>query len=153
MGNGTISAPRTEKVVRAAFSGSRRFDVYIASSYLKEKEEGNIHIAKRWDFNELLDEAALFINHGGQNSIVDGLIHGVPQIMVPGKVFERKYNAGAVAVNNAGTLIMSHEFEPKHLRATAKKLILSKEARKNASRLGEKLLSEGGIEQVIHELL
>ena len=39
------------------------------------------------------------------------------------------------------------------LKATAKKLILSKEARKNASRLGEKLLSEGGIEQVIHELL
>ena len=50
--------------------------------------------------------------------------------MIPGKVFERKYNAGAVAGNNAGTLIMSHEFEPKHLRATAKKLILSKEARK-----------------------
>ena len=63
--------------------------------------------------------------------------------MVPGKVFERKYNAGAVAGNNAGTLIMSHEFEPKHLRATAKKLILSKEARKNASRLGKNFFPKG----------
>jgi UDP:flavonoid glycosyltransferase YjiC (YdhE family) len=55
------------------------YDVYIVSVYLDECNEGNIHISKRWDFDELLNEAALFINHGGQNSIVQGLQYGVPQ--------------------------------------------------------------------------
>ena len=79
---------------------------------------------------------------------MDGLIHGVPQIMVPGKVFERKYNARSVAENHAGVVMESGEFEPGNLRAVAKEVMLSKEARLNAGLLGEKLLGAGGIEQV-----
>ncbi|MBP5707054.1 MAG: hypothetical protein J6W76_07185, partial [Spirochaetales bacterium] len=76
MGNGTISAAATKNVITQAFAGSI-YDVFIASKYLKAQTCGNIHIAARWDFNQMLDEAVLFINHGGQNSIIDGLIHCV----------------------------------------------------------------------------
>jgi len=95
MGSGTVSPEKTLNIIREAFKDGR-YEIYIASASLRENDTGNIHIAKRWDFDKLLDEAVLFINHGGQNSIVDGLIHGVPQIMIPGKVFERKYNAQSV---------------------------------------------------------
>ena len=98
MGNGTISARKMLNVIRGAFAGSP-YEVYIASAYLKKTDIGNIHIAPGWDFDRLLEEAVLFINHGGQNSIADGLIHGVPQIIVPGKVFERRYNAGCISDN------------------------------------------------------
>lgn len=104
MGNGTVSASKTLSVIQAAFAGSK-YEVYLATSYLPEETIDNIHIAPRWDFSKLLDEALVYINHGGQNSIVDGLLHGVPQIMVPGKVFERKYNAESVADADAGIVI------------------------------------------------
>ena len=53
MGNGTVSAPKMLEVVRGAFEGGK-YDVYVASSYLKEENFGNIHVAPRWDFNTLL---------------------------------------------------------------------------------------------------
>ena len=151
MGNGTISAKKMKKVITEAFSKSR-YDVYIASSYLGEEDTDNIHIAPYWDFEELLETAALFINHGGQNSIIDGLIHGVPQIVVPGKIFERRYNAGCIENNNAGAVVSSKEFTPDIIRSTADQLINSKIISDNAQKLGEKLLSAGGVETILCEI-
>ncbi len=151
MGNGTISAKKMKKVITEAFSKSR-YDVYIASSYLGEEDTDNIHIAPYWDFEELLETAVLFINHGGQNSIIDGLIHGVPQIVVPGKIFERKYNAEGIEINHAGAIIPSTEFTPDIIRNTADQLIDSEMIRDNARKLGEKLLSAGGVETILCEI-
>ena len=151
MGKGTISAKKMKKVITEAFSKSR-YDVYIASSYLGEEDTDNIHIAPRWDFEELLETAVLFINHGGQNSITDGLIHGVPQIVVPGKIFERKYNAGGIESNHAGAIIPSTDFTPDIIRNTADQLIDSEMIRDNARKLGEKLLSAGGVETILCEI-
>ena len=151
MGNGTISAKKMKKVITEAFSNSR-YDIYIASSYLGEEDTDNIHIAPRWDFEELLETAVLFINHGGQNSITDGLIHGVPQIVVPGKIFERKYNAEGIEINHAGAIIPSTEFTPDIIRNTADQLIDSEMICDNARKLGEKLLSAGGVETILCEI-
>lgn len=151
IGNGTISAKRVRKVISEAFAGSS-YKVYIASSYLAKEDVGNIHIAPRWNFDELLDEALLFINHGGQNSVVDGLIHGVPQIMIPGKVFERKYNAECIEKNNAGLLVPSKDFSSDVIRSYAERLISSELIRSSAAELGEKLLAAGGMETIIREI-
>ena len=151
MGNGTISAKKMKKVITQAFSGSR-YEVYIASSYLEKEDAGNIHVAPRWDFEELLEEAVIFINHGGQNSIADGLIHGVPQIVVPGNVFERRYNAECMEKSNAGAVVAAGQFTSDVIRSTAETLIGSKEIRNNARELGEKLLRAGGAETVLREI-
>ena len=92
MGNGTISIKKVLKEIPAAF-GDGRYEVYIAGQGLKEAEYDNIHTAPWFDFDELLPESILYVNHGGQNSIIDGLIHKTPLIVCPGRVFERKYNA------------------------------------------------------------
>ena len=152
MGNGTVSAGLTERELGKAFSGSE-YEVYIASKYLKAKNTGHIHIAPRWDFNELLDEAVLFINHGGQNSVVDGLLHGVPQMIVPGKVFERRYNAVSVAKNKAGIIIPHRQFRADIIRSKADKVINSEKMRRNAAELGKKLSSQGGIDIIIKRIL
>ena len=115
--------------------------------------DGNIHIAKRWDFDELLDEAVLFINHGGQNSIVDGLLHGVPQMMIPGKVFERKYNADSVAENGAGVVISVENFDPTHIREVSEQIFQSKELSVNAAVLWAKLADAGGISVITREMM
>lgn len=151
MGNGTVSANRMFKVIKEAFRGTDQ-EVFLASSYLKEETVGNIHVAPRWDFDTLLDEAVLFINHGGQNSIVDGLLHGVPQVVVPGKVFERRYNAEKLTENNAGRWIESDEFTPDKILNIAGEVIGTEEMRKNARILGNKLMSAGGVDRIIETL-
>ena len=151
MGNGTVSAKRTLSVVKEAFGGSP-YQVYLASSYLEKLDEGNIHVAPRWDFNELLDEAVLFINHGGQNSVVDGLIHGVPQICVPGKVFERKFNAASVEKNNAGVSLDYSKFNAEVIRTKADEILGSEAVRADARALGQKLLAAGGVKVIAESI-
>lgn len=156
MGNGTVSASKTLNVMRKAFGDSkyigRNYEVYIASSYLKEEVIDNIHIAPRWDFSKLLDEAAIYINHGGQNSIVDGLLHGVPQIVVPGKVFERKYNAKSVAEKNAGIVIEFKDFDAIHIKEAFEKIATSNAMPDCTRKLGDLLRNAGGITNIIKEL-
>ncbi len=151
MGNGTVPAKATLKVLEKAFGGSG-YDVYLASTYLTPGDYGGVHAAPRWDFGKLLPEAALFINHGGQNSVMDGLVHGVPQIMVPGKVFERKYNAKSVEACGAGKVLTLSEFEPEHLREIAEKAIGSPEMTERATSLGKRLLNAGGVDVIINEI-
>ena len=152
MGNGTVSAKQTMQVVSRVFCGSG-YEVYIASSYLPEGTTLNVHVAPRWDFDTLLDEAVLFINHGGQNSIMDGLIHGVPQIMVPGKVFERQYNAKSVMENKAGVSLSYRNFNVDKLSAIIEKVARSKKNRQNAAALGKKLMAGGGVKMVASEVI
>ena len=151
MGNGTISAKKIEKVVKEAFCDSK-YDGYIAAAYLHEKTEGNIHIASRWNFNELLSEAVLFINHGGQNSMMDGLMYRVPQIVVPGKVFERCYNAKSLVDNNAGAMILTKDFNATNLRKKAEIIINSDTVMDSVRSLSGKLEKQGGINNIIKYL-
>ena len=151
MGSGTISPDKVVKVIRNAFAGCQ-YEVYIASASLKEETLGNVHIAKRWEFDVLLEEAVLFINHGGQNSIVDGLIHHVPQIMVPGKVFERKYNASSIAAHGAGVVASLEEFDPEHIYDIAEQAISSKNMASNAAALGKEFADAGGIDIITREI-
>ncbi len=151
MGNGTVSAKQTMQVVSRVFCGTG-YEVYIASSYLPEGTTLNVHVAPRWDFDTLLDEAVLFINHGGQNSIMDGLIHGVPQIMVPGKVFERQYNAKSVMENKAGVSLSYRNFNEEKLSLIVEKVARSKSSRQNAAALGKKLTAGGGVRKICSEI-
>ena len=151
MGSGTVSPKKMLNIIREAFKDSR-YEIYIASASLRECEDGNIHVAKRWNFDELFDEAVLFINHGGQNSMVDGLIHGVPQLMIPGKVFERRYNAQSVSDNEAGAVIPYQELSSSKIAAVAEQLIASDQMSENAKRLGEKLVSAGGVNVILQEM-
>ena len=152
MGNGTVSAKQTMQVMSRVFCGTGH-EVYIASSYLPEGTALNVHVAPRWDFDTLLDEAVLFINHGGQNSIMDGLIHGVPQIMVPGKVFERQYNAKSVMEHKAGVSLSYRNFNAEQLSVIAEKLARSKSSREHAAALGKKLTAGGGVKTVVAEVM
>lgn len=142
MGNGTVRARKILSEVRKAFMDSE-YQIYIASKYLKPQDNGNLHVNDKWDFGKMLDSAVLFINHGGQNSIVDGLLHGVPQLMVPGKVFERIFNAESVEKAGAGKVLPHEDFNADVIRETAEGLIASKEMRDNSRELGTKLIRDG----------
>lgn len=150
MGNGTISVKKMLKEVSAAFAGSR-YEVFIAGHGLKDSTNANIHTAPYFDFSELLPESVLYINHGGQNSMTDGLINSVPLLICPGKVFERKYNASSIVNTGAGMEIAYEDFVAENIREKADLIIGDESYAKQAGMLGRRLLQLGGCSNIVRE--
>ena len=142
MGNGTISQKRMVREVSAAFKDGE-YRVYIAGRGLKETVTGNIHTAPYFDFGKLLPESVLYINHGGQNSVTDVLINGVPELISAGRVFERRYNAGSVARAGAGLVLEERDFNAASIRQKADAVINDVSFRENALRIGKDLTGIG----------
>ena len=105
LGAGSVPQREIERVVLQAFAG---FDgeVFVAGS-ATERQEGGVQFAPRFDFSQLLPHARCFIHHGGQNSTMDALAYGAPQVIVPGRVFERLYNAESIERVGAGVKLDS----------------------------------------------
>ena len=148
MGNGTIPPKKMLNEIKDAFIGIE-YEVFIASLGLEKSDYENIHVDKRWDFSKLLNDAVLFINHGGQNSMVDGLIYGVPQLICPGRVFERIYNGKSVENLGAAKVLNLDEFKSEIIRDESEKLISDKRFRENSKLIGDKLKSCGGIDCIL----
>ena len=138
MGNGTVSQKRMVREISAAFVADK-YQVYIAGRSLKEETTGNIHVAPYFDFDALLPETVLYINHGGQNSVIDGLINGVPELIAAGKIFERRYNAESVVKAGAGLSLGEREFNAQVIRQKADQIINDRRFSENALRVGKEL--------------
>jgi uncharacterized protein (TIGR00661 family) len=148
MGNGTIPPKKLVKVLSEAFTRTN-YNVYIASKMLKPFKKDNIHVGHRFDFNELLHGAMAFINHGGQNSIMAGLIYGAPQIMCPGNVFERQYNSLSIERLNAGVYVKVGDFTSEKIGQVVRKFEESSIYENNAKNIGERLVNLGGVSKVV----
>lgn len=151
-GNGTLSARRLLEVLRAAFAGTD-YRIYLASTAVKQQEYGNIHVDRSFDFDRLLPDAAAFIHHGGQNSVMTGLLHGVPQLVVPGRVFERRYNAESVRSLGAAVVMEPDELTPARLSETVTAFEKDASYRDAARRAGDALDGLGGARQAAEELV
>ena len=151
MGMGSISPQTVVKELTEAFLGTG-YEVYIASAQLAPYKEGNITVDKRFDFSQLMPGAAVYINHGGQNSIMNGLTYGVPQIICPGNVFERIYNAESIANLHAGVVIVADCFKAENIFTTVQELEADGQVRENAFQGGRTLLQLGGVHKAIEAL-
>ena len=82
-------------------------DVYVAGAPEAVQVSGGYAVvcAPRFDFADLLPRAQVFVHHGGQNSMMDALSYEVPQVIVPGRVFERQFNAEAVENARCGLTV------------------------------------------------
>lgn len=123
-GNGTITPRRGFTVLAEALQGSG-FDLYVAG--LPESHAVHLHTAPRLDFAKLLPRAAVFVNHGGQNSVMDGIAYGAPQLICPGKVFERHFNADATVRNGLGISLEHERFDVAGVRKAIERLVDGRE--------------------------
>ena len=147
MGNGTISPKKMVREVTAAFRQSD-IEVYIAGKALENNTIGNIHTAPRFDFSELLPRAVLMLHHGGQNSMIDALLYCVPQIICPGRVFERKYNADMVVKNGAGLILPYAQFNAGEILRLVEQIQSEPSFIMQTDRLRHELLSYPGLEAI-----
>jgi uncharacterized protein (TIGR00661 family) len=151
MGNGTVLPAVLKRTICDGFD-SWDGQVYVASRQISPLDSGNIHITSEYDFNQLMPTAQVFINHGGQNSLMTGLVYGVPQVICPGSNFERQYNARSVENLQAGKLLDVKKFTPTGLRNSVEQLAGNPNYSENARKAGGGLLAMGGAVR-IYEIL
>ena len=152
MGSGTISTKLLLKELKKAFFNTK-FEVYIAVDDAQSDNIENIHIDKRFDFSKLLPDSFAFINHGGQNSIMDGLRFHVPQIICPGRVFERKYNAESITAKKAGIQISEKDFSAEKIKECITCFEENHEYINNSINIWKAIEELGGVKRVIQEII
>ena len=148
MGNGSITYPKQLSVLRQAFQ-NEPYQIYIASYQAEPADVGNLHLARRFDFTTLLPHAIAFINHGGQNSILSGIMAGAPQIIFPGNVFERQYNAVSVKRLGLGKSYRDGEFNPSVIKQAVQGMRNQIGFAENIRDVQTELMKLGGVAQVI----
>lgn len=149
-GNGAITPRRGFAILAEALRGSG-LDLYVAG--LPERHAAHLHTAPRFDFSELLPRTAVFVNHGGQNSMMDGIAYGSPQIICPGKVFERRFNAKAAGRCGIGLSLEQSCFDVPTVRRTLEQLLEDAAGyRASAESLRNRLSELGGMNRVIDSI-
>ncbi len=138
-------------VLAKAFKNTK-YTVFIATKEIAPFDNENIHVASRFDFNELLSSATMFISHGGQNSMVQSLMNSVPLLVCPGKIFERRYNAESVVKIGAGKLVDVKDFTPQSIVSICKEFENDLSYRQKAFDAGRKLYELGGVDKAIEAL-
>ena len=128
-------------------------DVYVAGVPEATQVSGGhtVTCAPRFDVAELLPRAQVFVHHGGQNSMMDALSYEVPQVIVPGRIFERQFNAEAV--ENARCGLTVHAPKPALIARAARRIVVDEPALTSGIRgLRDELSSLGGTKRIVCEV-
>ena len=148
LGAGSVPQRTIEHTVMAAF-GNYDGEVYVAGCQ-DDHREGNVRFAKRFDFSTLLPRARCFVHHGGQNSTMDAFRYATPQVIVPGRVFERVYNAESVQRAGAGAKLES--FSPELLRSACQHVAESPAIAEASLAIRASLASAGGAARIVSSI-
>ena len=127
-------------------------DVFVAGAPEVTQVSGGhtVRCAPRFDFADFLPRARVFVHHGGQNSMMDALSHEVPQLIVPGRVFERQFNAEAVESACCGLTVRAPK--PALIARAARRLIDEPALASGIRGLRDELSSLGGAERIVREV-
>ena len=151
LGSGSVPAGVAVRVGRQ-LSSALGCDVYVAGVPEAVYAVGGheVHCAPRLNFAELLPRARVMVHHGGQNSMMDALAYEVPQVVVPGRVFERQFNAGAVERTRCGLSVRVPK--PALIAEAALRLVNETSLSGGLARLRDELSELGGTERIVREV-
>ena len=151
LGSGSVPAGVAVRVGRQ-LSSALGCDVYVAgvpeAVYAAAGRE--VHCAPRLNFAELLPRARVMVHHGGQNSMMDALAYEVPQVVVPGRVFERQFNAEAVERTRCGLSVRAPK--PGLIAEAALRLVNEVALSGGLTKLRDELSALGGTERIVSEV-
>ncbi|WP_455149272.1 glycosyltransferase [Schaalia odontolytica] len=127
-------------------------DVYVAGVAEAVQTVGHhkVTCAPRFDVADLLPRARVFVHHGGQNSMMDALSYEVPQVIVPGRVFERQFNAEAVENARCGLSVRASQ--PALIARAARTLVDEPALTSGIRGVRAELSSLGGAARIVREV-
>lgn len=102
----------------------------------------NIHVYPWVPQLKVLQQASLFISHGGMNSINESLLFGVPLLMVPQQI-EQAYSARRIQQLGAGRCLRPGRVTPARLREMSSAMLADASYREQAKVLGESVRAGG----------
>ncbi len=100
---------------------------------------------------EVIKECDVFITHGGMNSVHEGLMNGIPLIVVPQQL-EQAHMAKRVAETGSGIYLDMSEVTPESLKECYKKITSDGSYRKNADKMKASFLEAGGPDRAAEEI-
>ena len=151
LGSGSVPAGVAVRVGRQ-ISSALGCDVYVAGvpEAVYAAAGHKVHCAPRLNFAELLPRTRVMVHHGGQNSMMDALAYEVPQVVVPGRVFERQFNAEAVERTRCGLSVRAPK--PALIAEAARRLVDETSLSGGLVRLRDELSALGGTERIVSEV-
>ena len=151
LGSGSVPAGVAMRVGRQ-LSRALGCDTYVAgvpeAVYAAAGRE--VHCAPRLNFAELLPRARVMVHHGGQNSMMDALAYEVPQVVVPGRVFERQFNAEAVERTRCGLSVRAPK--PALIAEAALRLVDESALTSGIRGVRDELSALGGTGRIVREV-
>ena len=116
LGTGSVPFSRAVEVLPAALAPFAELLCIVGSPTVTSPfEKGNVSFVSYAPANRILPHCDCVICHGGLNTITQSLEAGVPLLLFPGPIFERRFNAAAVARNGAGAFGELGQFTPRWL--------------------------------------
>lgn len=100
---------------------------------------------------QVLEQASLFITHGGLNSISEGIYHQTPLIVLP-QAADQFVNADQVAKHKVGVWLKKPVQPPVQLRTLAEHVLTDGEIAHNVSRLRQSFRASGGYQRAADEI-
>ena len=151
LGSGSVPAGVAVRVGRQ-LSSALGCNVYVAGvpEAVYAVAGRKVHCAPRLNFAELLPRARVMVHHGGQNSMMDALAYEVPQVVVPGRVFERQFNAEAIERTHCGLSVRAPK--PALIAEAALRLVNETSLSDGLARLRDELSELGGTERIVGEV-
>ncbi len=142
LGSGSVSLDVVEKVLPQVFPEDGDTLCLVGAQTIKERYRiGAVEFKPYVPATSLLPYCDWTICHGGQNTIIQSLTYGVPLMVFPGPVFERRHNARSVAKHGGGVWGELPDFTAKWIAAQLPK---QAELAAGAAKLGERIQSYGG---------
>jgi len=151
MGTGSVSLNILQNVLPKVFPSSSDWSCFVgAQSITTPYQLGAVEFRPYISAEELLPRCDWTICHGGQNTIIQSLLHGVPLIIFPGPIFERRYNARKIEVANAGIMGEVNQFTVEWLRAAFER---HTDCAFQAAGLRKRLRSYGGSSAAVEAIM
>jgi len=138
-----------------AFAGRDEFVLLTTGNQFTPASLGNIpeNIAIHPWLPQIavVKRAALFISHGGLNSIHDALYFGVPLLLCPQQE-EQTLNGSRVVDLGAGLMLHKKHLTIETVRQAATQLLTDDRFKTNARQIGETLRAAGGMAKAADEI-
>jgi hypothetical protein len=150
VGTGSVPMELLREVLPKAFPWNGDLICLVAAQNVLSVERlGNVEFRPYTPAGEVLPYCDWTLCHGGQNTIIQSLMYGVPLLMFPGPVFERRFNARKVQAAGAGCMGELPDFTPQWIQSALER---RHECTAQARLLGVQLGSYGGAREAIRAL-
>lgn len=150
VGTGSVPLKTLYEVLPRVFPADHPMICVVGSQSIGTVERiGNVEFHPYIPTQKILPYCEWTICHGGQNTIVQSLLYGVPLILFPGPIFERRWNAEKVQRSGAGVMGELPDFSADWLRE-----VLSRRKRYEAKavELRNRLKELGGVSSALRAL-